>query len=66
MGGYETRVSCVGSREQHVPVGVEDMCAVVEVSIKRGSAKAVLKENDEHGILHFAVLEQIIEHLRTT
>ena len=33
MGGYETRVSCVGSGKQRVPVWVEDMCAIVEFSM---------------------------------
>jgi hypothetical protein len=38
MRGYEMHISCVGSRKQakqNVPVWVEDIFAVVEVSINR-------------------------------
>lgn len=33
--GTRTRMYFVGSRKQHVPVWVEDMCAAVEASINR-------------------------------
>jgi len=38
MCRHKTRISYVGRWEKHVSVRVEDVCAVVEVSIKRSQS----------------------------